>query len=65
MPIQLYGQKEFAEQLGWSTAKFAVYWGKKNLRNPIPEPYALVGNRPAWTLEQVEEYKKTLENKEE
>ncbi len=63
MPMQLYGQTEFARMIGWKPSKFTAYWGKKNLRIPIPEPYAYVGNRPAWTMEQIEDFKKRLEAK--
>lgn len=61
MPIQLYGQTEFAKAIGWSPTKFTAYWGKKVLKTPIPEPFAYVGKRPAWTEEQVFDFKKRLE----
>ncbi|WP_165907807.1 hypothetical protein [Hydrogenispora ethanolica] len=52
----LYGQKEFAEAIGWDDRKLRVYYQ----RGKLPEPFAMVGDRPAWTKEQVEEFKKIL-----
>lgn len=61
MPMKLYGQTEFARMLGWEPRKFTAYWGRKKLRIPIPEPFAMVGNRPAWTIEQIEAFKKAVQ----
>lgn len=60
MTIELIGQSGFARALGWKPNKFTAYYGKKNLRIPLPEPHALVDGRPAWLPEQVEEYKNRL-----
>lgn len=55
MSIQIYGLTEFGELLGenWSTQKMSVYYS----RGKLPEPFAIAGKRPFWTIEQIEEFK--------
>lgn len=54
--LQLYGQKEFAQEIGWDDRKLRVYY----LRGKLPEPFAMVGDRPAWAKDQIEEFKKSM-----
>jgi hypothetical protein len=57
----LYGQKEFAEKIGWDDRKLRVYY----LRGKLPAPFALVGGesgRPVWTIEQIEKYKDEMKD---
>jgi hypothetical protein len=53
MTIKLYGQAEFAKEIGWDDRKIRVYYQ----RGKLPEPYAKAGKRPLWTKEQIEQYK--------
>ncbi len=54
--LQLYGQIEFAKEIGWTKNKLAVYL----LRGKLPEPYAMAGSRPLWKKEQTESFKSSL-----
>ena len=51
--LQLYGQVEFAQMIGWDPRKLRTYY----LRGKLPEPFAMVGDRPAWTEEQINKWK--------
>jgi hypothetical protein len=56
--IILYGLTEFAEELGgkWNRKSMQVYYK----RGKLPEPFAMVGIHPLWTIDQIEEYKAGL-----
>ena len=54
----LYGQKEFAEEIGWDGRKLRTYY----LRGNLPEPAGYVGTRPVWVKDQIEEFKKKIGN---
>jgi hypothetical protein len=54
MPIRIYGLTEFAVQIpGMDRKKMSVYYSREKL----PEPFAVAGDRPFWTIEQINEYK--------
>lgn len=61
--IELYGLTEFSACLGegWDRRKASVYYK----RGKLPEPFAMAGDRPFWTKEQVEEFKERLQSEEE
>lgn len=56
--LKLYGLTEFAEELGgkWNRKSMQVYYK----RGKLPDPFAMVGIHPLWTIEQIEEYKAEL-----
>jgi hypothetical protein len=58
---KFYGVTELAKELKWKTAKVHTYWKQ---RKQIEEPYAFAGNRPLWTIEQVERIKEAFSVKE-
>lgn len=60
-PLQLYGITEFAKELGgnWTVQKLWVYYD----RGKLPNPNAFVGERPAWSKEQIEEFKNQQDEK--
>lgn len=57
---KLYGQTEFAKELGWSKNKLTTYYG----RGVLPEPATYAGGRPLWTMEQIREYKTKIKGEE-
>jgi hypothetical protein len=54
---RLYGQAEFAIELGWDRRKLNTYYG----RGLLPKPATYAGKRPLWTKEQIDEYKQKIE----
>lgn len=47
--LRFYGLTELGEALGWDRRKVQLYWK----RGKIIDPIAYAGNRPLWSLEQV------------
>lgn len=62
----LVGLKEFAEILGWSTARLCAKYGRqksgKKVRLPLPIPVQILSATPVWTLQQALDFKKRLGN---
>ena len=53
----LYGISDFAKKIGWSRQKASVYYS----RNKLPEPATYAGGkRPFWTLKQIKEWSKKV-----
>lgn len=59
--MKLLGTTEASAMLGWYKQKVHTYWK----RGKFIEPHTYIGNRPVWTEEQIKEFKKSLEKKEE
>ena len=55
--MKLYGVTEFAQALGWSRQRLAVY----HKRGLLPEPVARLHCGSIWTEEQVMEYRRVAE----
>lgn len=64
--IELCGLKEFANILEWKPAKLSTKFSRQQngmkVKNPLPEPIAVLAATPVWTKQQVEEYKRSLES---
>lgn len=44
----------------WDARKMSVYYS----RGKLPEPFAIAGKRPFWTLEQIDKFKDSLAKEE-
>lgn len=60
----LVGIKEFAEIIGWDKARLSTKYSRQRegqkVRPPLPEPVQILAATPVWTVEQANEYKKSL-----
>jgi hypothetical protein len=57
---KLLGTHEVAKMLGWSRGKVSVYL----YRGILPEPVDMLHCGPIWTIDQIEEFKAKLTEKE-
>ena len=53
--------KEFAQILGWETARLSTKYSRQRegqkIRQPLPKPIFTLAATPVWTKEQAEAYK--------
>ncbi|MEK5217721.1 hypothetical protein [Psychrobacillus sp. FSL H8-0487] len=65
---ELCGLKEFATIVGWKPAKLSTKFSRQlkgmKVKNPLPQPIAILAATPVWTKQQVEEYKRSLDSTE-